>query len=183
MDVKILVPVANGTEDMEAAIIIDMLRRAGIQVKVAGENEIITCARGIKLIPDLLLESINEDDEYDAIVIPGGQQGVFNLNRNEYLLSILKKHKEKNILFCAICAAPTLLVQQKMAPLNSFITSHPSVKDQFEGYQYVEEDVVEDGYIITSRGAGTAFEFSLHIIEKFCGSETADKISRDIVLQ
>ena len=96
MDVKILVPVANGTEDMEAAIIIDMLRRAGIQVKVAGENEIITCARGIKLIPDLLLESINEDDEYDAIVIPGGQQGVFNLNRNEYLLSILKKHKEKN---------------------------------------------------------------------------------------
>jgi DJ-1 family protein len=183
VDIKILVPVANGSEDMETVIIVDMLRRSGIQVKVAGENEIITCSRGIKIIPDLLLESIVDDDDFDAIIIPGGDQGTFNLNRNEYLQTILKRHKEKNITFGAICSAPTILVQQKIAEPGCFITSHPSVKDQFNGYNYVEEEVVEDGNIITSRGAGTSFAFALHIIEKFCGAEIADKVSNDIVLQ
>lgn len=183
MDIKILVPIANGSEEMEAVIIIDMLRRAGIHVRVAGESEIITCSRGLKIIPDVLLESIVDDDVFDAIIIPGGDQGTFNLNRNEYLQTILKKHKEKNVTFGAICSAPTLLAQQKIVNLGSFITSHPSVKDQFEGFKYVNEEVVEDGNIITSQGAGTSFDFCLHIIEKFCGSEIADKVSNDIVLK
>ena len=160
-----------------------MLRRAGIQVKVAGESEIITCSRGVKIIPDILIESIVEEDHFDAIVIPGGNQGVFNLNRNEYLQSICKRHKDKNVTFAALCSATTLLTQQKIADPGSFITSHPSVKDLFEGYQFVDEEVVEDGHIITSQGAGTAFAFALHLIEKFCGSEIADKVSKDIVLK
>jgi putative intracellular protease/amidase len=75
MNKKVLVPIAHGTEEMEAVIIIDMLRRAGLNVKVAGETEIITCSRGVKLIPDVLIHKMEPNEEFDAIAIPGGLEG------------------------------------------------------------------------------------------------------------
>ncbi|MFH1050956.1 MAG: DJ-1 family glyoxalase III [bacterium] len=179
----ILVPIAHGTEEMEAVIIIDMLRRAGIKVIVAGDSDIISCSRAVKIIPDILFEQLNLDNVYDAVVLPGGLTGTENLRVNTILEEILLRHHEKGILIGAICAAPTVLSHFNILKHNSTITSHPSVKSQLIQHNYLEENVVLSGNIITSRGAGTAFDFSLKIIEHFCGSEKAKQIADSIVLK
>ena len=181
MDIKVLVPLAQGTEEIEAVTIIDLLRRAGFQVKVAGENEIITCSRGIKIIPDLLLQSVDEEINFQAIIVPGGTQGVQNLIKNEYLQNLIEKFRNKNILFGAICAGPLLLSHFNILKKETYITSHISAREQLSQYNYIVENVVCDGNIITSCGAGTAIEFSLKIINYLAGSEISNKIAADIV--
>ena len=180
MDIKVLVPVAQGTEDMEAVIIIDLLRRAGINVKVAGENEIITCARGIKIIPDILIRKLASDDYFDAIIIPGGSEGTHNLLENDKFISILKNQHEKGRLIGAICAAPSILSFHKILTTETNVTSHPSVKSQLINCQYVDEDVVVSGNIITSKAAGTATDFALKIIEILADLDTAHQIADEI---
>lgn len=181
MDIKVLIPVAHGSEEMEAIIVIDMLRRAGISVKVAGENDIITCSRGVKILADSLIEDIELDDEFDAIVIPGGAVGTQRLTENEHLRKIIALHNSKGKLIGAICAAPTLLSEHKLISTDTMITSHPSVKSQLDSYNYKDDIVVEDKNIITSRGAGTAFDFALAIINRLINRETSLKITNDIV--
>lgn len=180
MDIRVLVPVAHGTEEMEAVIIIDMLRRSGIQVKVAGENDIITCSRGVKILPDVLIHDIHEDEEFDAIIVPGGIPGSDTLADNHDLADIIERHKAKNILFGAICAAPMVLTRNKLIGDDCEITSHPSVKSMFVNYKYIEEDVVVSDNIVTSRGAGTAFDFALEIIRLLVSKEKALEIKNSI---
>ena len=105
----VLVPIANGTEEMEATIIIDMLRRAGVDVLVAGDGDMVTCSRGIRIIPDTNIDDISDDDEFDAIVLPGGGQGVENMINNQSLAAIVARHAAKRGLIGAICAAPRVL--------------------------------------------------------------------------
>ncbi len=181
MDINVLVPVMQGTEELEAVTIIDLLRRAGIRVTVAGENEIITCSRGVKLIPDVLLDSIDTDLVFDAIVLPGGVQGTENLMKNRTIEKMLEHQKSKGKLIAAVCAAPTVLSHFNIVEKGQPLTSHPSVKDFLRDYQWINEPVVSDGIIITSKGAGTAIEFTLNIIRKLCNDEIADKVAEGIV--
>lgn len=181
MDIKVLVPLAQGAEELEAVTIIDLLRRAGIKVTVAGENEIITCSRGIKIIPDVLLDTIDIDLNFDAIVLPGGGQGVENLMKNEKLGILLKHQKSQNRIIAAVCAAPLALSHFKIIDKDNKITSHPSVKDNLRIYNWENKKVVEDGIFITSKGAGTAIEFALNIIRKLCGDEITDNVAEQIV--
>jgi DJ-1 family protein len=178
----VLVPIAHGTEEMEAVIIIDILRRAGITVKVAGDNEIVTCSRGVKIIPDELIDNLDINSEFDAIILPGGGKGTDNLMNNYHLSEILKSHRERGALIAAICAAPTILSEFKILKPESKITSHPSVRNRLEHYNYIEEKVVFDDNIVTSRGAGTAFMFALFIVELLMNSDTAKKVACDIIL-
>ena len=182
MDKTVLIPIANGTEEMEAVIVADMLRRAGISVKIAGDNEIVTCSRGVKIIPDIMLDELDIDDSYSAIVIPGGLGGVENLMKHETLDILLRKHIQAGAIVGAICAAPMLLARKKMLPDGIEITSHPSVRDFFDNYIYAQENVVIENNIITSRGAGTAFEFALTLIAELAGEDYVRKISKDILL-
>ncbi len=177
----VMVPIAQGTEEMEAVIIIDLLRRAGLRVDVVGEANITTCSRGIKIIPDMFYEDIDENTIYDAIILPGGKQGVENLYRNTNLQDILSKHYENNGIIGAICAAPTLLYDLKLLKANTSLTSHPSVQSVFENYNYSENNVVISNAIITSRGAGTAIDFALQLIDILADSETADRVKAEIV--
>lgn len=181
MDIKVLIPIAHGSEEMEAVIVIDILRRAGISVKVAGENDIITCSRGVKILADLLIEDIEIDDEFDAIIIPGGAVGTQRLINNEHLKKIISSHNSKGKLIGAICAAPTLLAEHKLISSETLVTSHPSVKSQLENYNYREEIVVEDKNYITSRGAGTAFDFAFAVINYLISRDLSLKISNDIM--
>ena len=181
MDIKVLVPISHGTEELEAITIIDLLRRGSINVKVAGENEIITCSRGVKIIPDCLLHKLEDNDEFDAIVIPGGYEGTNNLMNNEKLQAILKHNFKSGKLIGAICAAPIILVKHKLISKDFKITSHPSVKNYFEGYDYSEDRIVIQDNIITSRAVGTAIDFALVIIELLINVETAEKIAREIL--
>lgn len=179
---KVLVPISNGTEDMEAVIIIDMLRRAGCEVLVAGDGNVVICARGVRLVPDITIEDINDDETFDAIVFPGGSQGVQNFIDNPTLEAITRKHHKKKGLIGAICAGPQVLHEYGLLPKSQTLTSHPSVASTLAHYTYSLDRVVEDGTIITSRGAGTAFEFSLALIRRLMDGAVAARVSSDIVL-
>jgi DJ-1 family protein len=182
MDIKALVPIAQGTEDAEAVIIIDLLRRAGISVKVAGENQIVTCARGMKMIPDMTLYQLEDVMRFEAVVIPGGSEGVDNLSDNERLASLVPVLASKGALIGAVCAAPLVLDAFKILKPETRLTSHPSVRMHLDKkYQYSEESVVVDGRIVTSRGIGTTIPFTLKIIEILAGKQTSDKIASDII--
>ncbi len=181
MDIRVLVPIAQGTEEMEAVIVIDMLRRAGIRVLVAAENNITTCSRGIKIIPDKLLSDLELTNEFDAIVLPGGKEGVENLCNNEVLQFLLKLHLDKDKIVAAVCAAPTILYDLKLLKKGTKLTSHPSVKKVFNSENYSEEKVVISENFITSRGAGTCFDFALELIKVLKGKAMSEKIKNEIV--
>jgi DJ-1 family protein len=179
---KILVPIANGSEEMEAVVIIDMLRRAGAEVVVAGDGDLITCSRRVRIVPDVTLDDIADDEGFDAIVIPGGTRGVENLTENRSFEEILTRHRKKNGLVGAICAAPLLLHELGFLRAKDEITSHPSVADVLSRYAYRTDRVVVSGSIVTSRGAGTAIEFTLQLIKLLFDDTTASKVATDIVL-
>ncbi|MBS1561931.1 MAG: DJ-1/PfpI family protein [Bacteroidetes bacterium] len=179
---KALVPIANGTEEMEAVIIIDMLRRAGIDVIVAGDGNVVTCSRGVRIVPDCQMEDLSDDENFDAIVLPGGSQGVQNFIENAQLEHMLQRHRERKGVIGAICAAPVVLHELNMLARTAVITSHPSVAETLQGYAYTLERVAQDGRLITSRGAGTAFEFTLAVIRMMVDEATASRVASDIVL-
>lgn len=179
MDIKVLVPIAQGTEELEAITIVNLMRRAGIQVKIAGENEIVTCARGLKILPDILLDKLDIDLQFDAIVIPGGEFGTINLSKNEYLEKVMKEHKKQGKFLAAICAGPSVLVQYNLIDDDAQLTSHPTVEHLFENHQFTDERVVIDKNLITGKGAGAAFDFTLAVITKLCGEEVSKKVAED----
>ena len=181
MSKNVLVPIAHGSEEIEAVIIIDILRRAGINVKIAGEHEIITCSRGVKIIPDIIIANLDLNEEFDAVILPGGTKGTVNLIKNEIIVEILKKQSKRNGLIGAICAAPIILSEHNILKPGQKVTSHPSIQESLITYSYQEQRVIYDNGIITSRGPGTAFEFALYIVELLTGPETAIKIAQDIV--
>lgn len=181
MTKSVLIVLAQGTEEIEAIVPADLLRRANIHVRVAGENEISTCSRGIKIIPDILIEQLNSDMEFSTIIIPGGKTGTHHLLQNEKFIKLLDKHIKRGGYVAAICAAPSILTAHKLLPQGTKLTSHPSIADLFDAADYQTDKVVVSGNFITSRGAGTVFEFSLKIIEILLGKEASDKIAADIV--
>jgi len=179
---KILVPISNGTEEMEAVVIIDMLRRAGCEVTVAGDGDVVVCAWGTRILPDMMIDDIADDDVYDAIVLPGGTQGVNHFIANQHLEHIVKRHHKEGVLVGAICAAPLVLNDFNLLPQNAVVTSHPGVAETFAPYAYTLDRVATDGKIITSRGAGTAFEFALTLIRRLVDEKTSLRIASDIVM-
>ncbi len=179
--VKVLVVVTNGTEDIEAIVPIDLFRRAGFEVIVSGDCNQVQFARGTKVIVDKLISEIHSSDNFDLIYLPGGANGVQNLLQNQHLSFLLQDFDRNNKLISAICAAPLLLAKNNIIKDNTTITSHPSVKALLSGFNYSEEPIVISNNILTSRGAGTSFDFALKIVEILKDTETANKISNDIV--
>jgi protein DJ-1 len=159
-----LVVLAEGSEEMEAVISIDVLRRGGIDVTVAGVDgtEPIRCSRGVIVTPDVALDSVDAD--FDVIVLPGGAEGAQRLARSTKVGEILRKQEECGRWVGAICAAPIALQAHRVFE-NRQLTSHPSVREMLEDWgEYSEHPVVADGNLITSRGPGTAFPFALRIV-------------------
>ncbi len=181
MSKSILIPVSQGTEEMEAVIIADLLRRAGLDVIIVGEFDIIKCSNNVRILPDILIEELDINDEFDGVIIPGGSTGVKNLSENEVIVELIKRQFKSDRLLGAICAAPLLLAEHKIIPLTTAITSHPSVKTQLMDFNYMDNPVVIDKNLVTSRGAGTAIQFALTIVEILKGQEKANKVAEAIV--
>jgi len=160
----VLVPVARGTEEIEAVTIIDVLRRAGADVEIAacGKQLQKTCARGTVLMADCLLESCGNDD-YSAIILPGGATGAAKMRDNEILVEMLHRQDRAGRLIGAICAAPAII----LAP-NGFLegrkaTCHPDYAKNLPENTFQDKHVVADGNLVTSQGPGTALEFTLFL--------------------
>jgi len=179
---RVLVPLAQGCEELEAVTIIDLLRRAGIEVISAGlDAENVTASRSVKLVPDTDLESALKDD-YDMIVLPGGLPGADNLDNDERLKSVIKKMANDDKYIAAICAAPKVLANAGVLA-GKTATSYPGFLDGpgLSNTTLSDEAVVRDGNVITSRGPGTAMDFALELIEVLSGKETRDIVEAALV--
>ncbi len=172
---KIAIILAEGFEELEATAIIDVLRRAGIEVVSAGLTEgPVSSARKVKLIPDTVIDSLNSDD-FDMLVLPGGIPGSDNLNADKRVGDLIRDFDNKGKLNGAICAAPYVLANAGVLE-GKHATSYPTFKDRLGNVEYEEKTVVTDGNVMTSRGPGTAICFGLAIVERFLGPEKAREI-------
>ncbi|MDH4127963.1 MAG: DJ-1/PfpI family protein [Spirochaetota bacterium] len=176
----VLIPLAPGFEEIEALTVVDILRRADVNVITAGTVDGLIEGRSkIKVLADVSIEKVNPDI-IDMIVLPGGQPGTNNLKNNQTVLNIVKTIYNKNCYTAAICAAPTVLSAIGILN-NKKITSHQSVKKDLTMTQYSEDRVVVDGNIITSRSPGTAMEFAMKLLEILCGKETMEKVNQSVL--
>ena len=176
MSKKVLLPMADGFEEIETVTIIDVLRRAGLEVVTAGTKAgVLLGSRCVKLIPDTVLESVKEE-EFEMVVLPGGQPGVDNLRKHAGVLQILQKMSQRKKWVAAICAAPLILRDAGLIK-NATLTSHPSVQECLPGVRYLQDRVVVEGRLITSRGPGTAMEFALKIVELLCDANKVRELS------
>ena len=178
---KVLVPLAPGVEEMEAVIIIDVLRRAGWEVVTAGLVEgSIQGSRDVELRADAPLSALDLNF-FSMLVLPGGGGGVEGLSSCEGLFDMAARLLSEGQYVGAICAAPLILHQAGLLQ-GRRCTSHPTVQDQLVGAEYLEERVVVDGTLVTSRGPGTAFDFALKLVELVDGEKKAALLAKAMCL-
>ena len=173
----VLVPLAEGFEEIEAVALIDVMRRAGLGVIVASleHTAAVRGAHGIAVEPDLALDEVDAD-VIDAIVLPGGMPGTTNLAADERVLGLVRALHASGRPTGAICAAP--LVLHAAGVIDEVeVTSHPSVRAKLGTARVVAEPrVVKSGRVWTSQGAGTAIEFALAIVAELVGADEAQRI-------
>lgn len=176
-DKSVLVPLAQGCEELEAVTIIDLLRRAGINVVTAGlDDKPVKGSRGTVIVPDTSMDKVMEQD-FDMLVLPGGLPGADHLRDDARVQTKLKQMAGKDRYTAAICAAPKALASAGL--LNGKrATSYPGALEgsPAEGLTYLNDPVVIDGKVVTSRGPGTAMDFALILIELLLGREARDKV-------
>jgi len=178
---RILVPLAEGFEEIEAVTIIDVLRRAGLDVTVASLRPgPVTGSHGIAVTPDADLGSL-DTASFTMIVLPGGMPGTKNLVQDERVLSVVRRLHGEGRRTAAICAAP--LVLHAAGVIQGVpVTSHPSVRDKLPGADVrTEPRVVRSGPVTTSQGAGTAMEFALALVAELCGVEKSAELGRAMI--
>ncbi|WP_321469616.1 DJ-1 family glyoxalase III [Halarcobacter sp.] len=177
---KILLPISNGFEEIEALTIADVCRRAEIEVTIASIEDIeVLGAHKISINADTLLKDINPDD-FDMIVLPGGLPNAFNLADDELLKKILKKFKNDNKYIGAICAAPYAL--HKADVLNKEYTCYPSFEQKIDSSNYIEDKIiVKDEKVITSKGPATAMPFALELVKMLKGEEVSSQVKNALL--
>jgi len=171
-----LVILADGFEEIEAFSIIDILRRALVEVCIAGVKwGDVKSARGVVVKPDAIIETVDYES-YDMIILPGGAGGASNINSSKTVEDILLNFKENKKYIAAICASPYILANKGILD-GCMATSYPTFRDKVEPHsQYLDANVVIDENIITSRGPATSAEFAFTLVEILKGERVADKI-------
>lgn len=177
-----LIPVANGTEDIEAVTLIDVLRRAGIDVTVASVETTreITCANGTRLVADALHADV-AGKNFDLIVLPGGMPGAERLRDTAALITQLKEQDARGALFGAICAAPGVVLGARGLVGARKATAYPGFEQLLPAGSFVDQRVVRDGNLLTSRGPGTALDFALALVEALGHASTAAQLAQGML--
>jgi 4-methyl-5(b-hydroxyethyl)-thiazole monophosphate biosynthesis len=171
---RAMVPLAEGFEEIEAVTIIDILRRGHIDVTVAGVGGMRPAgSHQISIECDAPIEACL-GEQYDAVVLPGGP-GTRVLRESAAVRDVITLHARRGALVAAVCAAPTVLEAAGLLEGNR-ATSHPDHARELKSCRYVEDDVVEDGNIITSRGAGTSIAFAAAVVKRLAGEDAARDI-------
>lgn len=173
---KILIPLAEGFEEIEAVTVIDILRRADIEVVVAGLKEgPIEGAHRVRVLPDASLDGL-DPGKFDGLVLPGGFPGYVNLEKDDRVLKIVEQMNRTGKWVAAICCAPTVLIRLGILQ-GKRATVSPSGKAKVAACaQYSEDRVVVDGNLVTSQSPGTAMEFALKLVELLAGEEKMKQI-------
>jgi protein deglycase len=183
MSEKVLVPVADGTEELEAVSIIDCLRRAGAEVTVASvQNLQIVTSRKIKITADCLIKDCI-GQIFDLIALPGGMPGAEHLRDSKEFIAMLKDQVDAGRLYAAICASPAVVLEHHGLIAGKKATCHPSFMGKLKNTSAVNQTVVVDGHCITSQGAGTALEFSLKLVEILFGIEKRHEVAKAMVVR
>ena len=181
MTVKVLVPIADGTEEIEAVTIIDVLRRAEAEVTVASVNDLlVTASRGVKLVADCLIAACRER-RFDLVVLPGGLPGAEHLRDSADLKVLLEQQHAAGRWYGAICAAPAVVLENHGLLQNRKATGHPGHVEGLSNKAAIDHPVVVDGNCVTSRGPGTALQFSLKLVELLFGKEKRDAVAGPMV--
>ena len=177
---KVLVPLAPGFEEIEAITVVDILRRAGVEVIVAGtQSGPIEASRKTKHLADCTLDEVRAED-FDMIILPGGQPGTTNLRKDSRIQKIVQTLASKNRYVAAICAAPVALSAFGLLK-DRVVTSHPNVRSEISAAKISDDRVVIDGHVVTSQSAGTAMEFAFKLVEILCGPEKAAEVNRGVL--
>jgi protein deglycase len=180
---KVLVPIANGTEEIEAVCLIDTLRRAGVEVTVASVDKLpVTASRGVKLVADALLVDC-AGQTYDCIALPGGMPGAEHLRDSAELIGMLKKQKAAGRVYAAICATPAVALQPHGLLDGIRATCFPSMRSKLDPTMACDDRVVVDGNCVTSQGPGTAIEFALKLIELLLGPQKAKDVAGPMLVK
>jgi 4-methyl-5(b-hydroxyethyl)-thiazole monophosphate biosynthesis len=179
---KVLVPLAQGCEELEAITITDLLVRAGNQVITAGlDDQPVTASRGARLLPNTTIDQV-ANEQFDLVVLPGGLPGADHLRDNATVQKILQQHAAQDKYVAAICAAPRALAQAGLLE-GKTATSFPGALNDFElpSTQIKDSAIEVDGKIVTSRGPGTAMDFALTLIELLQGTDKREEVNRQLV--
>lgn len=186
MATTVLIPVANGSEDMEVVIVADVLRRAGIDVTLASITDSLqlTLARGIQLTADALLHDVVNND-YDMIALPGGIPGAEALRDCPVLIERLQLQQTQQNWLAAICAAPAVVLHHHDLVGGAYVTCHPHFQEQlYAEYCMAQEAVVIDEHhmLVTSQGPGTAMRFALTLIDVLLGEEKSIEVETPLCM-
>ncbi|MFQ5934993.1 MAG: DJ-1 family glyoxalase III [Acidiferrobacterales bacterium] len=174
---KVLVPLAEGFEELEAVTVIDLLRRAEVEVTTAGlAPGPVRGSRGTVLVPDATLDEALQRD-YDMLVLPGGQPGATHLEQDSRVMALVKKMATEGRFMAAICVAPKVLAAAGVLD-GKRATSYPKAIDPnvFPDVKLGKQSCVTDGKVVTSRGPGTAMDFALELIRLLAGRKRRDEV-------
>jgi len=172
---KVLVPLAQGCEEIEAVTVIDILRRAGMTVVSAGlDDQPVRASRGVTLIPDTTLDTLLQQN-FDMIVLPGGQPGTNKLKADQRIIELLQKMSKQGRYVTAICAAPSVLATAGLLD-GKQATGFPGTLDPYPRVLQQHNAVAEDEKLITSRGPGTAMDFALTLVERLEGKAKRQEV-------
>jgi 4-methyl-5(b-hydroxyethyl)-thiazole monophosphate biosynthesis len=183
MSKRVLVPISKGFEEIEAVTIIDILRRAGAEVTVAGlDGDEVTGRSAITVIPDTSLDDALANGPYDLMVLPGGLPNAYTLRDDPRIIEGLKKTLEDGGKVGAICAAPVALEKAGMLA-DTPATSFPAMAKELVSADYSEDRVVVSGRVATSRSAGTAMEFAFALVRELFGDDKVDDVNKGVLAQ
>lgn len=178
---RVYVFLADGFEEIEGLTVVDLLRRAEIDVATVSVmgKQLVTGSHKITLYADSIFEEQNFADA-ELLVLPGGMPGALNLKNHAGLAELLKNHCKSGKKAAAICAAPGVLGELGLLSGRKAVC-YPGFEEQLQGAEILKEKVVVDQNITTSRGMGTAIDFALSLIKQLSGTEKAEKIAQSIL--
>ena len=181
MSAKALVVLADGFEDVEAVTAIDVLRRGGVEVVTASLSGVreVRSAHGVTMLADAGFAEAEKDD-FDAIVLPGGGEGTENLKASAALAERLRRQKDEERLLCAICAAPTVLVEAGVLEEGQHVTCYPTCSIDLDR-PCAGVPVVQDGNVITGQAPGSSMLFALVVLKALADEKVAMKVARGLV--
>ncbi len=180
MSKKAAIILAPGYEELEAVAVVDILRRAGIDIKIVGlDKSPVPSARDVKIVPDVALDEI-KDQKFDIIVLPGGLDSTETLAKDERVVAMLKNQLDEGRMVGAICAAPTVLDRHGLSE-GKQITCHPVCRQAVKHSSLSDDRVVADGLLVTSQAPGTALEFALKLVERLEGTEKMNEVNKGVL--